>query len=140
MENYIRIKECITMNQTAKDAVVLNYDDPVLREFGESRIEETEPCRGSSGYRNRSCGREDGLDGAEDLRKPDETAGEEPEQSETEVTETVSEERKKRIRKQFFRASGEGLLVFQPRASERGIFLDGDNIVYADGKKKSRSL
>ena len=35
--------------------------------------------------------REDGLDGAEDLREPDETAGEEPEQSETEVTETVSE-------------------------------------------------
>ena len=44
MENYIRIKECITMNQTAKDAVVLNYDDPVLREFGESRIEEPEPA------------------------------------------------------------------------------------------------
>lgn len=41
MENYVRIKECITMNQTAEDAVVLNYDDPLLREFGESRIEET---------------------------------------------------------------------------------------------------
>ena len=35
MENYIRIKECITLNQTEKDAVVLNYDDPVLREFGQ---------------------------------------------------------------------------------------------------------
>ena len=42
MENYVRIKECITMNQTAEDAVVLNYDDPLLREFGESRIEETD--------------------------------------------------------------------------------------------------
>lgn len=36
MENYIRIKECVTLNQTTKDAVVLNYDDPVLREFGEN--------------------------------------------------------------------------------------------------------
>lgn len=35
MENYIRIKECITLNQTDKDSVVLNYDDPVLREFGQ---------------------------------------------------------------------------------------------------------
>ena len=29
MENYIRIKECVTLNQTKEDAVVLNYDDPV---------------------------------------------------------------------------------------------------------------
>ena len=36
MENYIQIKEAITLNQTEEDAVVLNYDDPVLREFGES--------------------------------------------------------------------------------------------------------
>lgn len=36
MENYIQIKEAITLNQTEEDAVVLNYDDPVLREFGTS--------------------------------------------------------------------------------------------------------
>ena len=35
MENYIRIKECITLNQTEKDALVLNFDDPILREFGQ---------------------------------------------------------------------------------------------------------
>lgn len=35
MENYTRIKECITLNQTEDDSVVLNYDDPVLREFGQ---------------------------------------------------------------------------------------------------------
>ena len=35
MENYIRIKECITLNQTEDDSVLLNYDDPVLREFGQ---------------------------------------------------------------------------------------------------------
>lgn len=34
MENYIAIKESITMNQTERDVCVLNYDDPVLREFG----------------------------------------------------------------------------------------------------------
>lgn len=36
MENYIEIKERITANQSAQDCVVLNYEDPVLREFGES--------------------------------------------------------------------------------------------------------
>lgn len=36
MENYIEIKERITVNQTNRDWVVLNYEDPVLREFGES--------------------------------------------------------------------------------------------------------
>ncbi len=36
MEEYIRVKECITMNQTPDDTCVLNYEDPVLREFGES--------------------------------------------------------------------------------------------------------
>lgn len=34
MENYIAIKESITMNQTESDICVLNYDDPVLRHFG----------------------------------------------------------------------------------------------------------
>jgi len=36
MENYIRCKEAITMNQTEDDYVILNYDDEVLRAFGES--------------------------------------------------------------------------------------------------------
>ncbi len=40
MENYAAIKERITLNQTEDDLVVLNYDDPVLREFGQS-----EECR-----------------------------------------------------------------------------------------------
>ena len=35
MENYIEIKERVTVNQTEDDCVVLNYDDPVLREFAE---------------------------------------------------------------------------------------------------------
>ncbi len=36
MENYIRIKEGIAKNQTEDDWCVLNYDDEVLREFGET--------------------------------------------------------------------------------------------------------
>ncbi len=35
MECYIEVKESITANQTEKDCCILNYDDPVLREFGE---------------------------------------------------------------------------------------------------------
>lgn len=37
MENYIRCKEMITCNQTEDDTVVLNYEDQILREFGENR-------------------------------------------------------------------------------------------------------
>jgi len=36
MEVYIEVKERIAENQTQDDWLVLNYDDPVLREFGES--------------------------------------------------------------------------------------------------------
>ncbi|MDO4267311.1 MAG: UDP-N-acetylmuramoyl-L-alanine--D-glutamate ligase [Eubacteriales bacterium] len=36
MENYIEIKKRVCANQTEEDWVVLNYDDPALREFGES--------------------------------------------------------------------------------------------------------
>lgn len=35
MEEYIRVKENITKNQTAEDTCVLNYEDEVLREFGQ---------------------------------------------------------------------------------------------------------
>ena len=37
METYTQIKECITMNQTEEDTVVLNFDDPILKEFGKKR-------------------------------------------------------------------------------------------------------
>ena len=37
MEHYIRIKEDISSNQTADDFIVLNYDDEVLRAFGERK-------------------------------------------------------------------------------------------------------
>ncbi len=37
MENYIAAKERITENQTREDFTVLNYEDPVLREFGQNK-------------------------------------------------------------------------------------------------------
>ena len=36
LENYIAIKESITKNQAGNDFCVLNYNDPVLREFGKT--------------------------------------------------------------------------------------------------------
>ncbi|MCM1258367.1 MAG: UDP-N-acetylmuramoyl-L-alanine--D-glutamate ligase [Roseburia sp.] len=36
MENYIEVKESITKNQGREDLCVLNYEDEVLRKFGES--------------------------------------------------------------------------------------------------------
>lgn len=36
MEEYIRVKERIASNQGPKDYCVLNYEDPVLRKFGET--------------------------------------------------------------------------------------------------------
>lgn len=36
MEEYIRVKESITKNQTPDDFVILNYEDDVLRKFGQS--------------------------------------------------------------------------------------------------------
>lgn len=40
MEEYIRVKERIAENQRGEDVCVLNYEDPILRKFGE-----TLPCR-----------------------------------------------------------------------------------------------
>ncbi|MCD7842697.1 MAG: UDP-N-acetylmuramoyl-L-alanine--D-glutamate ligase, partial [Lachnospiraceae bacterium] len=36
MEEYIRVKELITENQGSDDTCVLNYEDPILREFGKT--------------------------------------------------------------------------------------------------------
>ena len=36
MEEYIRVKELITENQTEDDTCVLNYEDEILRKFGET--------------------------------------------------------------------------------------------------------
>lgn len=45
MENYIEIKKRVAVNQTEEDSLILNYDDEVLREFGES-----EECRPKAVY------------------------------------------------------------------------------------------
>ena len=49
MENYIEIKEDIAINQTKDDYCVLNYDDEVLRQFGQERCKAT-PIWFSSTY------------------------------------------------------------------------------------------
>lgn len=36
MENYIEVKKRIALNQTREDHIILNYDDEILRKFGES--------------------------------------------------------------------------------------------------------
>ena len=41
MEEYIRVKELITKNQSAADFCVLNYEDEVLRRFGQDLVPET---------------------------------------------------------------------------------------------------
>lgn len=38
MEEYIRVKELITENQTPDDVCVLNYEDEVLQEFGKTAV------------------------------------------------------------------------------------------------------
>ena len=40
MAEYIRVKECITENQTMDDLCVLNYEDEILRPFGEKLMTE----------------------------------------------------------------------------------------------------
>ena len=112
------------MNQTAEDAVVLNYDDPLLREFGESRIEET-------------ASKPD-----EKLEKTgndlvDEEAGETKESAGTEAD---TEETEETAESSLPRASGEGLLVFQQRAFKRGFFPGMGTILSMQMGKKNRSL
>ena len=45
MEEYIRVKELIVSNQDERDVCVLNYEDPILREFGE-RLRQDETHHG----------------------------------------------------------------------------------------------
>ena len=41
MEEYIRVKELIVKNQKPENYCVLNYEDPVLREFGQHIVPKT---------------------------------------------------------------------------------------------------
>lgn len=41
MEEYIRVKELIVKNQKPENFCILNYEDPVLREFGENIVPKT---------------------------------------------------------------------------------------------------
>lgn len=56
MENYISIKEDIGLNQSEEDFMILNYDDEVLREFGQS-----DKCRARKIYFSSTNKLEEGL-------------------------------------------------------------------------------
>ncbi len=126
MENYVRIKECITMNQTAEDAVVLNYDDPLLREFGESRIEETDSKLDEKLEKTGNDLVDEEATDTEEARETKESASTEADAEEAE--ETVESSLPGLRAKVYWFSSRERL--------KEGFFLDGDNIVYADGKKE----
>lgn len=130
MENYVRIKECITMNQTEKDAVVLNYDDPLLREFGESRIEEA----AESDEKLEKTG-----NNIQDEIKDGPVSENTGEKEETEETEKAEETAPQSETKAEDLLTGLRARVYWFSSRERlkeGFFLDGDNIVYADGNKE----
>lgn len=122
MENYVRIKECITMNQTEKDAVVLNYDDPLLREFGESRLEET---AADPDEKLEKTGNDPE---AEDVATAREAAENENTAAQAEAAENTEDSLPGLRAKVYWFSSRERL--------KEGFFLDGDNIVYADGSKE----
>ncbi len=130
MENYVRIKECITMNQTAKDAVVLNYDDPILRQFGESRMEETAETDEKTEETGNNI-QEETEDGF-----VCENAGEKEKTEETEETGEAKPQPENEIKDLL---TGLRARVYWFSSRERlkeGFFLDGDNIIYADGNKE----
>ena len=81
MERYIEVKKCITVNQEPDDVLVLNYEDPVLREFGLKREKAKRP---------------DGQEPEkEEAEKADLPNGQEPKKEEAEKTGLGNEDAKK---------------------------------------------
>lgn len=133
LENYIQIKEGITLNQGEEDRVVLNYDDPVLREFGLGLIrgpeEEEDAAHKTEAGETEADKTEAGeaeadrteSGAAEDGRK---TASAE----EAALPETVQPEQGK----------GPSVVWFSSRERlETGFFLDGDRILYAENGQET---
>lgn len=151
MERYIEVKKCITVNQEPDDVLVLNYEDPVLREFGlkrekakrpdgqEPEKEEAEKADLPNGQEpEKEAAKKTGL-GNEDAKKAD------PEMTEEEKTvsleETVKAAQKPEETKEaaypeiIVKAK---VIFFSSRHSlEEGIYLDGDETIWShDGKKE----
>ncbi len=154
MERYIEVKKCITVNQEPDDVLVLNYEDPVLREFGlkrekakrpdgqEPEKEEAEKADLPNGQEpEKEAAKKTGL-GNEDAKKAD------PEMTEEEKTvsleETVKAAQKPEETKEaaypeiIVKAK---VIFFSSRHSlEEGIYLDGDEIIWSRGGKKEKVI
>lgn len=123
LENYIQIKEGITLNQGEEDRVVLNYDDPVLREFGLGLIRGPEE-EGTAADEAGDCEADDHKAGT--LETGEASAEDdkgEASADEAALPENVLPETRK----------GPSVVWFSSRERlAEGFFLDGDRILYAE--------
>ncbi len=165
MERYIEVKKCITVNQEPDDVLVLNYEDPVLREFGLKREKAKLPDEQKPEEEGKKADLPDGQEpekeeekkadlpdgqesGKEEAKKTGlgnaEAKKEDPEKTEEKTVsleETVKAAQKPEETKEaaypeiIVKAK---VMFFSSRHSlEEGIYLDGDEIIWShDGKKE----
>lgn len=137
MENYIRIKECITMNQTAKDAVVLNYDDPVLRNLEKAGSKSRNLQRMQWIQKQKLWpGKTDWM--VQKILGSQMRLQVKSQSSQRQKLQKLflSQKLKKRIRRKFVPVLRQVFWFSSRERLKEGFFLDGDNIVYADGTKE----
>lgn len=124
MERYIQVKKSIAMNQGPEDVIVLNYDDPVLREFGLKKKEEKEEQDSENSQNNLDDGKKPEKDSDVSLEETVKAASNKPE----EAKESDYPEIRLKAKVVFFSSR---------RSLKEGIFLDGDRIIWShEGKKE----
>ncbi len=170
MERYIEVKKCITVNQEPDDVLVLNYEDPVLREFGLKREkakrpdgqepekeeaekadlpngqvpkkEEAEKADLPNGQEpEKEAAKKTGL-GNEDAKKAD------PEMTEEEKTVSLEETVKAAQKPEETKEAAypeiivkAKVIFFSSRHSlEEGIYLDGEDIIWSQDGKKEKVI
>lgn len=160
MERYIQVKKSIAMNQGPEDVIVLNYDDPVLREFGLKKKEENaeEKAEEKGGQlpkeiekaekepqnrensrdgennqdRENSRDRENTLDNGKDLEKDNDVSLEETVKAASNKPEEVKECDYPEIR-----LKAKVVFFSSQKPLKEGIFLDGDRVIWShEGKKE----
>ena len=168
MERYIEVKKCITVNQEPDDVLVLNYEDPVLREFGLKREKAKLPDDHKPEEEGKKADLPDGQEsekeeaekadlpdgqesGKEEAKKTGlgnaEAKKEDPEKTEEKTVsleETVKAAQKPEETKEaaypeiIVKAK---VMFFSSRHSlEEGIYLDGDEIIWSRGGKKEKVI
>lgn len=155
MDRYIEVKKCITVNQEPEDVLVLNYEDPVLREFGRKRDtdeeKKAEPDTGDEKKAKPDTGDEKKTEPDIDIDKekktePDKTAenGAEPDKAEDQgasLEETLkaaqkSEETAEVVYPEII-VKAKVVFFSSRHVLEEGIYLDGETIIWShDGKKE----